>query len=85
MTAFLTPSNDIILQVPHSLGLLMLWDTFKCELKAARICGPRSVVGRQSLKHARAAASLMIGLTGRQTALPMLKAIAQSARQEVRR
>ena len=84
----ITRTNDganIRMEVPHSLGFTMIWDSFKCELKSARVCGPVTSIGRKNVKNARLAAQLMITLNGKQAALPLLRSIARHVAMEVRR
>ena len=61
----------------------MIWDSFKSELKSARVTG-RGSIRRERVHNARTAARLLMQLTGKQAALPMLRSIARHVAWEVR-
>ncbi len=84
MRVMRTTDGGLLFEIPRSLGFTMIWHSFKCELRSARICG-RGSIRTDRLKNARAAARLMISLTGREAALPMLKSIARHVALEVSR
>lgn len=84
MSVTRTSAGGIILNLPYHLGFSMIWDSFKCALRSARRCGPGSIRANR-IKVARDSAQLMISLTGRETALPMLKSIARHVALEVSR
>lgn len=83
MTVTRTNSGGLRFEVTHSFGFTMIWDAFKCELKSAHICG-RGGIRREKLQNARHAARLMISLSGKEAALPMLRTIARHVVLEVR-
>ena len=76
-------ADTLVFEVPYKLGFTMIWDSFKCELKSARVCGVGRI-RRERVQNARQAARLMIDLTGREAALPMLRSIARHVAHEVR-
>jgi hypothetical protein len=78
-----TGTDRIAIEVPYGFGFTMLWDSFKCELKSARVTG-RGSIRRERISNARNAAQLMIQLNGRESALPMLRSIARHVAWEVR-
>lgn len=83
MSIHRTDAGELQITVPYSLGFTMVWDSFKCELKSARILGPSSGMRRQRVQNARGAARLMISLTGQEFALPILRTIARDVKREV--
>ena len=84
MSIHQTNTGELQITVPYSLGFTMVWDSFKCELKSARILAPSGGIRRTRIQNARQAARLMISLTGKESALPMLRSIARDVAQEVR-
>jgi hypothetical protein len=77
-------NGQLQITVPYSLGFTMVWDSFKCELKSARILAPTGGIRRTKVQNARQAARLMISLTGKESALPMLRTIARDVAREVK-
>jgi hypothetical protein len=78
-------NGDLQITVPFRLGFSMVWDSFKCELKAARILTPHGEIRRTKIENARGAARLMISLSGKEHALPMLRTIARDVAMEVQK
>jgi hypothetical protein len=76
-------TDRVAFEVPYGFGFTMIWDSFKCELKSARISG-RGSIRSERISNVRNAAKLLIQLTGKETALPMLRSIARHVAWEVR-
>jgi hypothetical protein len=76
-------TNTVAIEVPYGFGFTMIWDSFKCELKSAHITG-RGSIRRERISNVRNAARLLIQLTGKEAALPMLRSIARHVAWEVR-
>jgi hypothetical protein len=76
-------TDKVAIEVPYGFGFTMIWDSFKCELRSARISG-RGSIRRERISNVRNAARLMIQLTGKEAALPMLRSIARHVAWEVR-
>ena len=83
MTVTQTGDGRLRFEVTHKFGFTMIWDSFKCELKSAHICGAGRI-RRERIQNVGHAARLMISLNGKQAALPMLRSIARHVAQEVR-
>ena len=83
MTVTRTLDGGLRFEVTHKFGFTMIWDSFKCELKSARVCGAGRI-RRERIQNARHAARLMISLNGKDAALPLLRSIARHVAQEVR-
>jgi hypothetical protein len=84
MTIQRTGDHGLCINVPFSLGYSMLWDSFKCALRTARIVGTRSSIGQARIRNARSIAQLMISLTGKDQAISTLRSIARHVAMEVR-
>jgi hypothetical protein len=78
-----TDQGDLAITVPYTLGFSMLWDSFKCELKGARVFLPGTDARRHRTDKAKQVARLMIDLSGREAAIIILRGIAQHVRGEV--
>jgi hypothetical protein len=83
MTIRKSGTDRVAIEVPYGFGFTMIWDSFKCELKSAHISG-RGGIRRDRITNVRNAASLLIQLTGKEAALPMLRSIARHVAWEVR-
>ena len=55
MTVKRSGADTLVFEVPYKLGFTMIWDSFKCELKSARVCGVGRI-RRERVQNARQAA-----------------------------
>jgi hypothetical protein len=80
-----THNGELKITVPLQLGFTMIWDSFECQLKAARILVGAGELRRSKIENTRSAARLMISLTGKTQALRVLRTIARDVAREVNR